>query len=167
MAAHVHKQKDELILCYGEKKLLADQILDKNEDLMNLEREKNQILSENYILENQVKELMQITSTTQEEKHMLLEQKGVLATKNALLEKEVQNLRAGNANLENANRICGDEINMLKDALQNQPEQNFNEEYLEDNLVKFAAQIDNFSLKIQDYEQAVKIKDKQIELLNE
>ena len=58
---------------------------------MNLEREKNQILAENYILENQVKELMQITSTTQEEKHMLLEQKGVLATKNALLEKEVQN----------------------------------------------------------------------------
>jgi hypothetical protein len=167
MAAHVRKQKDELILSYGEKKILADQILDKNEDLMNLEREKNQSLSENYILENQVKELMQITSTTQEEKHMLLEQKGVLATKNALLEKEVQNLRAGNANLENANRTCGDEISMLKDALRNQPEPNFNEEYLEDNLVKFASQIDNFALKIQDYEQAVKVKDKQIELLNE
>jgi hypothetical protein len=69
--------------------------------------------------------------------------------------------------LENANRTCGDEINLLKDALRNQPEQNFNEEYLEDNLVKFAAQIDNFALKIQDYEQAVKVKDKQIELLNE
>ena len=166
MSNHIKNLKDELVTAYGEKKMLANDILEKNEAYLVLEREKNQIVTENYILENQVKELLGMTANSQEEKQVLIEERTVSNQKYTLLSQELKEQDTLNKHLDQKLKHAETEIEFLiENSNNNVP--TIDQEAIEKMMIKFNSQINGFSEKVAEYEQALELKDKQIELLNE